>query len=45
MDCREMGQGVLAWIDVIQDRDQWMALENPVMNLRVPEDDGKFLSS
>jgi hypothetical protein len=22
-----------------------MALENPVMNLRVPEDDGKFLSS
>jgi hypothetical protein len=24
------------WIDVAQDRDQWMALVNTVLNLRVP---------
>jgi hypothetical protein len=24
------------WIDVVQDEDQWRALVNTVMNLRVP---------
>jgi hypothetical protein len=33
------------WIDVVQDRDQWMALVNTVMNLRVPQNAWKFLSS
>jgi hypothetical protein len=33
---REIEWGVMDWIDVAQDRDQWRALVNTVMNLRVP---------
>jgi hypothetical protein len=36
MDLREIGWSVMEWIDVAQDRDQWRALVNTVMNLRVP---------
>jgi hypothetical protein len=36
MDLREMGLDGMDWIDVAQDRDQWRALVNAVMNLRVP---------
>jgi hypothetical protein len=36
MDLREIGWGVMDWIHMGQDRYQWMALVNKVMNLRVP---------
>jgi hypothetical protein len=45
MDHREIGWDGMDWIGLAQDRDQWMALVNMVMNLRVPQNAGKFLSS
>jgi hypothetical protein len=36
MDLREIGWDDMEWIDLAQDRDQWRALVNTVMNLRVP---------
>jgi hypothetical protein len=36
MDPREIGRDGMDWIDLAQDRDQWRALLNTVMNLRVP---------
>jgi hypothetical protein len=36
MDLRETGLSGMDWIDLAQDRDQWRALVNTVMNLRVP---------
>jgi hypothetical protein len=35
MDLREIGWDDMDWIDLAQDRDQWRALVNTVMNLRV----------
>jgi hypothetical protein len=36
MDLREIGWDCMDWIDLALDRDQWRALVNTVMNLRVP---------
>jgi hypothetical protein len=36
MDLREIGWSGMDWIDLAQDRDQWRALMNTVMNFRVP---------
>jgi hypothetical protein len=35
MDLREIGWDGIDWIDFAKDRDQWKALVNTVMNLRV----------
>jgi hypothetical protein len=45
MDLRAIGWGGIDWIDLAQDNDQWWALVNTVMNLRFPQNVGKFLSS
>jgi hypothetical protein len=45
MDLREVGWDSMDRIDPAQERDKWRALVNTVMNLRVPQNAGKFLSS
>jgi hypothetical protein len=35
MDLREIGWEVVDWMHLAQDRDQWRAVVNTVMNLRV----------
>jgi hypothetical protein len=45
MDLGEMGWGDIDWIDLAENRDQKRALMNMVMNLQVPKNAGKFLSS
>jgi hypothetical protein len=36
MDLGEVGWDGMDWIDLAQDSDQWRALVNKVMSLRVP---------
>jgi hypothetical protein len=36
MDLREIGCGGMDWIDLAQDRDQWKAFVNMLLNLWVP---------
>jgi hypothetical protein len=36
MDLREIGRRCMDWINLAQDRGQWRALGNTVMNLQVP---------
>jgi hypothetical protein len=42
---RERGWDGVGWIDLAQeDRDQWRAHVNTILNLRVPQNFGNFLS-
>jgi hypothetical protein len=36
IDLREIGLGGMDWIDQAQDKGQWRAFVNTLMNLRVP---------
>jgi len=36
MDLRIMGSEVVDWMHLTEDRDQWWAVVNTVMNIRVP---------
>jgi hypothetical protein len=45
MDPREIRWGGVDWIDLAQDREEWRALLNTIINLRVSLNVGKFLSS
>jgi hypothetical protein len=36
MDLRKIGWDVMDWINLAQDWDQWRALVNTIMKLRVP---------
>jgi hypothetical protein len=45
IDLREIEWDGMDWMNLVQDRHQYRALVNTVMNLRVPLNSGKFLSS
>jgi hypothetical protein len=45
MDPVEKGLAKLDWIDLAQDKEQWLSLVKTVMNFQVPYNVGKLLSS
>jgi hypothetical protein len=42
---REIAWNFMDWIDLVQDKDQWRPLFSTIMNLKVPYNIRKFLSS
>jgi hypothetical protein len=42
IDLKEIGREWVDWIHVTQNRNQWRALVNTVMNLQVPQEAGNF---
>jgi hypothetical protein len=45
MDLKEIVWEVVNWIHLAQDRDQWQAVVNTVMNVRVPLNVANFFSN
>jgi hypothetical protein len=45
LDLRETGRAGMNWIDQPHDKDQWRAIVNKVISLRVPYNFGNFFSS
>ena len=45
IDLLDVGWESIGWINLAQNRDRWRALVNAVMNLRVPQKVGYFLTS
>jgi hypothetical protein len=44
MDLREIGWEDVDWIRLAQNKDQWRAFVNAVLNLWVPQNEGNFLT-
>jgi len=45
MDFQEVGCGAMDWIEMAQDRGRWWALVSAVMNRRVLQNAGNFLTN
>jgi hypothetical protein len=45
MDLQEVGWGNKEWIALAQDKNKWLVIVNAVMNIRVSQNAGNFLTN